>query len=322
MRHDQVTRRRGAVRSTTAAIAAMALAVAACGGDDADTTAEPDTTAAPEVPEAPEPSVEPVVEVDADDDVADVADVVDIEPPEADEDVDAVEDADLADGVDADADEEEAIDHSVDEIDDGGEQDVDVIDPCVLGTWRLDNQTLQDAVIAHGASIAPGEFSLTVVGTDHLRLEPASDEDGVFNLFSRRDEFGMVISRQGVDVSTLTTASEVGNFGTVMDEHGSGFLWISDMTTLHNESVLTVDDVVTALRDADGNQTVSVLGQTYDMPSWADEEQVDTVVSYDCDPDGLRMTTSIDASMMGVDGNDATPTMTLLLVPSEWPSVD
>jgi len=176
--------------------------------------------------------------------------------------------------------------------------------------------------LAHGQTMAPGPFDVTVVGTDHLRIEAHSADDGDFNLFIQQDEFGMVYRAQGKSVSAVTTASEVDNFGTVVNEDGTGFIWISNMVALHRETVSTMGDIVTTVVDTEGYQTSSVYGQTITSPPWADDEEIDTVVAYECGPDGLRITTSVDASGMGDDGGGAGPTATLLLVPAEWPSDD
>lgn len=160
-------------------------------------------------------------------------------------------------------------------------------DPCVGGTWLLDNDSfvaIIETMIGEqgGLPTQAGSISWDVVGPYHLRFA----EDGTGNAW--RDDWRMLFSgtMQGVSAEVTTTISSIETFGYSAD--GERFeAWNS--VIVDSRATVDMGGLPISATATPSSTTVSAFGNTVSVGQGSDDGPQSAGGSYTCDEQRLEI---------------------------------
>ena len=174
----------------------------------------------------------------------------------------------------------------------------DPVDPaCLVGTWKVDNASLENAFESMLPAELPGA-TFTIVGDDLLRFFPQEDvaDAGTGTTYARGEyssirDVAMIVTandRPG-QVEYRFEGAEIGRYSAA-----EGLLWIGDLLSLFDRSTMVMDAGgvrrETVLSEGSADATVIFPGgtvtTTVQPPS---DEEVDAAATYSCLGDRLEL---------------------------------
>jgi hypothetical protein len=168
----------------------------------------------------------------------------------------------------------------------GNEVELGECDPCLLGTWRLDNPSLDGLIreiIADSPEVAQGpSFSFTSSGDYYLRF----DEERQWDAW--RTNYAVTVAAQGFEFVTSIASIERGSYGT----SGDGTrLDIPESVTVESRTTSNIPGLGGSVTVGTGADSVTLFGHTsaIDVPDGDDGPQSATA-QYVCDDDMLGIT--------------------------------
>jgi hypothetical protein len=193
----------------------------------------------------------------------------------------------------------------------------DPTDPsCLVGTWKVDNASLENAFESMLPAELPGA-TFTLVGDDLLRFFPQEDvADPNTQTTYARGEYSSIR-----DVAMIVTASdrpgqveyrfegaETGRYSAA-----EGLIWIGDLLSLFDRSTMVMDagGVRREMVLSEGSADVTIIfpggsfSTTVEPPS---DEDVDIAAFYSCLGDRLEFTSGDVPVVLGRVPDDTWPT--------------
>jgi hypothetical protein len=292
---DKSARHSNARTRVWAGIVAVGLAASSCGADDEGSAATTDPPAADttEIPGGAEDSVTTTITT------------TESVPPEP-------------------QNEEPENGESVSETTDAASVADLGVDPCILGVWRLDNESFAEAMETLSAAAAL-PLDVEISGDDYARFTATpGDDEPVLAFSSRRVDFTMALSTSAGTANFLLNSEEAATFGAATPADGvagSGVFWLTDTMTVSESAEMTANGVSIVL-ESDQSGSFDVFGYTGELPPTVPEE-FDGVAGYECRPGELLITSSPDLTEFDEEDVDlaALPQfLTVRFTASSWPA--